>query len=81
VHVDGHGAEHGVADLLPLQRLEHPDHWIGLHRRQDSAFSLAWACGETLRAVLAPVVSRQQNAGFFVLDAGGLILARIVAAP
>ena len=40
VHVDGHGAEDGVADTLPLQRPEHPDHGIGLHRPQDSGF---WA--------------------------------------
>jgi len=26
VHVDGHGAEDAVADTLPLQRPEHPDH-------------------------------------------------------
>ena len=31
-----------------------------------------------LREVLVPAVSRQQNAGFFVFDPGGLILARIV---
>ncbi len=31
-----------------------------------------------LREVLAPVVSRQHNAGFFILDPGGLIVARIV---
>ena len=31
-----------------------------------------------LREILMPAVSRQQNAGFFVFDPGGLILARVV---
>jgi serine/threonine protein kinase len=31
-----------------------------------------------LREILTPAVSRQQNAGFFVFDPGGLILARVV---
>jgi len=31
-----------------------------------------------LREIVGPVVSRQENAGYFILDRGGLIIARIV---
>jgi len=53
---------------------------IALARRTggDPAALKADSAQAHLREVLAPVVSRQHNAGFFVLDPGGLILARIV---
>ena len=44
----------------------------------DAAALLAAPAQARLRAILAPVVSRQQNAGYFVLDPAGLIVARIV---
>jgi serine/threonine protein kinase len=44
----------------------------------DPAALKAAPAQANLREVLAPVVSRQHNAGFFVLDPGGLILARVV---
>jgi C4-dicarboxylate-specific signal transduction histidine kinase len=53
---------------------------IAVSRRTagDPAALKAAPAQARLREVLAPVVSRQENAGFFVLAPGGLILARIV---
>ena len=53
---------------------------IALARRTaaDPAALKAAPAQAHLREILAPVVSRQQNAGFFVFDPGGLILARVV---
>ena len=53
---------------------------IALARRTggDPAALKAAPAQAHLREVLAPVVSRQDNAGYFILDQGGLIVARIV---
>jgi hypothetical protein len=57
-----------VAELLLLSR----------RTAGDPAALKAAPAQAHLREILTPVVSQQENAGFFILDPGGLIIARIV---
>jgi eukaryotic-like serine/threonine-protein kinase len=58
----------GVSDLIDLAR----------RTAGDPAALKAAPAQAHLREILNPVVSRQENAGYFILDRGGLIIARIV---
>jgi eukaryotic-like serine/threonine-protein kinase len=74
--------EADVAELMaadPRVRAE-VESLIALARQTggDAAALKAAPAQARLREILGPVVSRQENAGYFVIDTGGLIVARIV---